>query len=336
MSFQVGLDLADSIISIFNQSFNIVNVNDAKILPISRKHFLSLIPKPNYVFRSHSSANSRCCLRNQNGEIISNIFDKKRLDYSIEFFDTCYELNADYAIPFASNMACLHKETFQYNSILNFSDYVVDDFEKYSNKYNGMNCKLLLPSEKLNLETAEFSENKMLRKKLKSKSRVKLLKDVQKSYSEILEKQYLLENKTKLSFKLFNKYFTKIINSTPLPLRYYLSNNIIFNISSNGKVENYCIDFLRKSIYKITPKTNNLDNVIIFVNSYVINDICKQSHYTSLGVSKRLEVWIRPGNNRYKFFNLLCNSIENDAFFPLKKLYFPRYFLIWLKDTEKY
>ena len=38
-SFQVGLDLADSIISIFNQSFNIVNVNDAKILPISRKHF---------------------------------------------------------------------------------------------------------------------------------------------------------------------------------------------------------------------------------------------------------------------------------------------------------
>ena len=58
-----------------------------------------------------------------------NKFDKNRIDYSKEFFDTCQRLNADYAIPFASNMACLHKETFKYNKILNFSDYVFNDFK---------------------------------------------------------------------------------------------------------------------------------------------------------------------------------------------------------------
>ena len=52
--------------------------------------------------------------------------NKKRIDYSREFFDICNSTKTDYAIPFASNMACLHKETFQYNEILYNSKYTPD------------------------------------------------------------------------------------------------------------------------------------------------------------------------------------------------------------------
>ena len=109
-----------------------MNINDAKILKLSMDHLLSIIPKPNYVLRSHSSANDRSCFRKQDGKHSTNSFDKPRMDYSKEFFDICHSTKAQYAIPFASNMACLHKETFQYNSILNFSDYVIEDFKKVS------------------------------------------------------------------------------------------------------------------------------------------------------------------------------------------------------------
>ncbi len=330
LSFQVGIELADSIISIFTSSFNVVNLNDSKILPVSRRHFLSLVPQPTYVFRSHSSANSRCCFRDLNGKINNSIYDKKRIDYSLEFFETCYKLKAKYAIPFASNMACLHKDTFKYNSILNFSDYVLEDFKNYSKRYRGMKCNLLLPSEKIQLESELFFKNDTLRNKLKKDTRINLLKDMQNKHSNTLRKQYLLEKNTKLSFKAFNKYFSKIFNATPLLLRLYLSDKIKFYISSNNKVEKFSLDFIQKSIYSFESiKVKSNDEVNIFVNAYVINDVCRKAHYTSLGVSKRLEIWTDPNNKRYMIFNIICNSIENDAFLPLNKIFSLRYILVW-------
>ncbi len=55
------------------------------------------------------------------------------------------------AIPFASNVACLHRDTFQYNKILNFSDYVERDFSDCSDCFGGMRVQLLLPGESLDI-----------------------------------------------------------------------------------------------------------------------------------------------------------------------------------------
>ena len=60
-------------------------------------------------------------------------------------------------------MACLHHETFEYNSILNFSDYVYKDFKKFSQEYPGIDCKLILPSEKIFLENNTQMKNNALR-----------------------------------------------------------------------------------------------------------------------------------------------------------------------------
>ena len=57
----------------------------AKIFKLSLRHLLSLIPKPDYVLRSHASANDRCCFRERDGKIKYHSFDKSRIDYSKEF-----------------------------------------------------------------------------------------------------------------------------------------------------------------------------------------------------------------------------------------------------------
>ena len=64
LSFQTGPFISDSILSISSSEFSLLNMNDAKVLKLSMSHLLSLIPKPNYVLRSHSSANDRSCFRN--------------------------------------------------------------------------------------------------------------------------------------------------------------------------------------------------------------------------------------------------------------------------------
>ena len=80
------------------------------------------------MLKNHSSANDRCCLKRRDGKIKNYTFDKSRIDYS-KNSSCCKSTNAKYTIPFASNMACLHK-AFKYNSILNFSDYVAEDFSR--------------------------------------------------------------------------------------------------------------------------------------------------------------------------------------------------------------
>ena len=125
--YQSGPIITDSALSIFNDEFCILNMNDSKILPLSMKHLRHIIPSPDITLRSHSSANSRCCNRQLNGDEISSI--DKRFEYSKEFFEDCYNTGAKLAIPFASNMIHLHRETEKYNLKSNFSDYVVNDFE---------------------------------------------------------------------------------------------------------------------------------------------------------------------------------------------------------------
>jgi len=331
LSFQAGPFFADSAISISSRNFSLLNINDAKIFKLSLRHLLSLIPKPDYVLRSHASANDRCCFRERDGKIKYHSFDKSRIDYSKEFFDLCKSTNAEYAIPFASNMAHLHKETFKYNSILNFSDYVAEDFKKLSAKYKNMKCKLLLPTETLFLESKEQIINKELRENLLNKDRDVYLKNYQKSMKEMLNKQYNIEDKTKVNFKLLVKYFSSIINSTPIFIKKYLSNNIYLRVFSKKEINIFNIDFERNKI----KETNNIpfkkNDVIINIHAFVINDVCRNSHWNSLGVSKRLEVWMDPNNNRYIFFNFLCNTIETGGFIPIKNIFSFRFISAWLK-----
>ena len=331
LSFQFGPFLTDSTLSISTSDFNILNLNDSKIFELSLSHLLSIIPKPNIVLRSHSSANDRCCYRNTK-DIYSKIkFDKERIDYSKEFFDSCYKTGAEIAIPFASNMACLHKETFQYNSILNFSDYVLEDFKSVSSQYKGMDCKLLLPSETLILETSKHIKNYSLRDKLKKESREIYLKKYQEKVSTTLSKQYKLEDSTKISYSSISKYFKKIINSTPYFLKRYLNNKIVIEIYSRDENKLFNIDFCRGILKEIHsfPKGNNYSK--IRVSAFVINDVCKKSHWNSIGVSKRLEIFENPKNRRYVVFNYLCNTIENGGFLPLKNIFKYRFLSIWLK-----
>ena len=278
-------------------------------------HLLSIIPKPNYVLRSHSSANSRCCYRGLDGSNPKIKIDKTRFEYSTEFFDACFATKAETAIPFASNMACLHKETYKYNSILNFSDFVIKDFKEVKNKYKEMDCKLILPSEKLILKSKSIVKNTQLRRKLKNEPRDSYLKHYQNKFNNILNKQYELEESENVSHKLISKYFKKIITSTPFIIKRYLGNKIYLEIYSKFNSKIFNLNFIKGTIKEINNLPNEKNSVKIKVNAFVINDVCKKSHWNSLGVSKRLEVFMSPNNKRYIVFNFLCNMVETVALF---------------------
>ena len=141
------------------------NLNDCKLTSHSLKHLSSIAGKPTYALRSHSSANWRSCIRGKSLEGLEAGHDKSLQSYSDEFFQSCYLTGASTAIPFASNVACLHRDTFQYNKILNFSDYVDRDFSDCSEDFvEYVRCSWFCQVKSLDVESGcLLSENDSFR-----------------------------------------------------------------------------------------------------------------------------------------------------------------------------
>lgn len=334
LSYQSGPIITDSALSIFNDEFCILNMNDSKILPLSMKHLRHIIPSPDITLRSHSSANSRCCNRQLNGDEISSI-DKKRFEYSKEFFEDCYNTGAKLAIPFASNMIHLHRETEKYNLKSNFSDYVVNDFESLKNNFKGMNCKLILPGEQINLENFKIKKDIILRKKIKNLNRKDLINQIKEEHITKLKLQEELEIKTAPSNIIIQKFFLEIINKTPIFLRIYFYKHIYIEAYSKIKTQRYRLDFISKKVELVDKIDLKQKTVLIKVSAYVLNNICRTKNYTSLGISKRLEIRKNPNNNLHDLFAMVCAAIEIDGTLPLLNLFDLRNIVIIIRRIRE-
>ena len=331
-SFQSGPIAADSAIAIKCKTL-ILNLNDSKIFKRSMKHLLSLIGQPSIVMRSHASANSRCCMKVTNGTISA---DKSKDDYSSEFTDSCYGTGAALAIPFASNMAHLHKETFRYNSILNFSDNVVDYYQENKSRYPGMTCLQILPGEEFDLETQKLVKyNNNQRELLASTSKTKILSSYQDQKSKTLAKQYKLEDSARINEKAINKYFLSIMNQTPWIIRNLLKDHVCIEAISTKGNQFFKLNFSKKEIFNEKNPTPGDKDIHIKVNAYVLNDVCIQRHWNSLGVSKRLEIIQSKQNKTYMLLGIVCNSIESGGFISLRNAIKPRTLRVWISRRRE-
>ena len=77
-----------------------------------------------------------------------------------------------------------------------------------------MDCKLILPSEKLILESKTIVENKILRKQLINESRDSFLRNYQKKFNNTLNKQYKLEESEKISSKIIGLVSSNVWSMT--------------------------------------------------------------------------------------------------------------------------
>ena len=318
LSFQSGPITSDSALAIFNKNFCVLNLNDSKILPLSMQHLTSLIPKPNITLRSHSSANSRCCKRDLAGKELK-FADKTKFEYSKEFFNDCFNSGAKIAVPFASNMVHLHKETEKYNKKSNFSDYVERDFKKIKNLYPGMECKIILPSEQIDLKDFKIKKDEILRKKLFSEDRFKLIYEIKNKNIKKINDQIRIENKTKPSNIIICKFFESIIRKTPFILKIYFKDYIHIEALSKIKKQVYRLNFNSGKVELINSIDFKKNTVHIKVLAYVLNDICRTKNFNSLGISKRLEIRSNSYNYRYDIFDLLCGAIEISDLYSLRK-----------------
>jgi hypothetical protein len=201
LSFQSGPFFADSALYINASGTGILNANDSKLGRFALSDLLGHIDPPKFALRSHSSANYRACKKNLDGSRYDALPDKPKEAYSSEFFDFCSAVSATYAIPFASNMAYLHKDTFAYNDGINSSDLVISYCDEKRLKSSPVPL-LVLPGESVNLNSAKVFQSEHSRL-LMLGSRSKTLQEYALSKSICLDYQYLKEARASLNFRIF-------------------------------------------------------------------------------------------------------------------------------------
>jgi len=330
LSYQSGPFFADSALYIEAGGYTILNANDSKLGYLASTDLMSRGGRPQFILRSHSSANWRACKRNIDGSRYDIPPDKTLDAYSDEFFDFARRFRAQYAIPFASNMAYLHKDTFHHNTVINRSDDVIKSWLRtHNNDYP--KPILLLPGESLDLASCDVTKSPLSRD-LISRDRNDVLVQYAQLKSTCLVKQYEKERSAVLRRRAVDAYFNYVVSCCPLFVRYVLRDNIYFHIKSEDVSEYLSICFIkRRVLFLQTPPSLSRNDVLFVVHPYVLNDVCTNKHFNSLGVSKRLLVLARPGNPRDAVFNYLCNSCEVDGALSSNLLYNHRFWSVWLR-----
>ena len=118
-------------------------------------------------------------------------------------------------------------------------------------------------------------------------------------------------------------------------MRIYFYKHIYIEAYSKIKTQRYRLDFISKKVELVDKIDLKQKTVLIKVSAYVLNNICRTKNYTSLGISKRLEIRKNPNNNLHDLFAMVCAAIEIDGTLPLLNLFDLRNIVIIIRRIRE-
>ena len=125
------------------------------------------------------------------------------------------------------------------------------------------------------------------------------------------------------------------MNQTPWIIRNLLKDHVCIEAISTKGNQFFKLNFSKKEIFNEKNPTLGDKDIHIRVNAYVLNDVCIQRHWNSLGVSKRLEIIQSKQNKTYMLLGIVCNSIESGGFISLKNAIKPRTLRVWISRRRE-
>lgn len=321
--YQFGLFLNDSALVVETPEFKILNANDCKIAGASLEQIKKIHGQFDFAFRSHSSANDRICYKIEG----SNYSNDDPAHYTRAFKLFMDNVKPKYAVPFASNHCHLHKDVFSFNDVINDPYKLKSEIENLGGLLESK-IQIMMTGDSWNvndgfaidLSSQDFFDDK------KNK-----LREYQNASSDILEKYYTLESRTRINKRTINLY-RKQLGYIPK----FLMRNLkgwSFGLHLFGGKEEYhlLINPYDRVVEEIDVlKFNNLSAKIL-MPSIVFNSAVNQNMFHHSGISKRNQYIFKDEDNLKKWakLNNLLEKVELEVF-PLSSAYFFRLFKNYL------
>jgi len=298
-SYQFGLN-TDSTLVIEDGRTTLINMNDCKLAGWPLKQLLKRHPHPDFLFRSHSSAQPYPhCI---DAEDENDLGFRKNEDYVADFVESARLVQPKFAVPFASNNCFLHRETIQFNREIVSPLDVKSFFDQH--KPGKSECVVMVAGDSWDdRDGFHINEQDFFT------AREQHLQDYAREVAPVLKDYYSREAKAKVSFQSFESYFKPYLKSLPWFVRLAFKPVIVFEVEGQPDVL-WGIDFDKKRVFEATAPFPNYA-LRFRVPSAVLRDCLQRKMFTLLFPSKRLRVEMKKGRVKdYFIFEQLFDLYE--------------------------
>jgi UDP-MurNAc hydroxylase len=300
----------------------LLNANDAKLIGGPLKQLLNEHPKIDFVFRSHSSANSRICY-----EIIDDpqmvVDDRER--YIENFAAFVQAIGAKHAIPFASNHCHLHKEVIDYNSYAVSQQEVADYFAEHN--ITEPEVDVMVSGDLWDSKTGfDIKENDWFTR------RDEHILEYKEQVSDRLEDTYAKEAKAKVSMKRVEKYYDRVFKAMPYFMRRAYKNcPALYVLTAGDNTTLIEVDFWGKKVREIDSYTDESHPFQTHTQTALFNHCIVSDLFSHLAISKRVRYRVtRENYKRARMLAYFYNFFEYDLL-PIKNIHPVRFIGGWLR-----
>ncbi len=325
-SYQFNLFM-DSALVVETEGVTLLNANDSKFMGEPLGQILRTHGGIDFVFRSHSSANSRLCY-----EIIDDptevVDDIER--YVTDFANFAVASGSRYAIPFASNHCHLHKDVFRFNDLVMTPQRVVEYFERKG--IRTPEVKIMVSGDSwssdggFDVPPNDFFEN-----------RDRHLAQYLEQKRDVLEKFYAQEASSTLTVKQVDNYFKKFTAAIPWVVRRrYKDRPICYVLSAGERKLLFEVDIYRRTVRELERFTDASHPMQIHTSVFILKQCMGLDLFSHLAISKRVRYRVTSARKKYiVLLNLLFNGYEYEML-PLQRMLSRRFVGVWLRRWREW
>ncbi len=312
----------DSTLVIEGDGYTLFNANDAKVMGLPLMQIVKRHPRIDFVFRSHSSANSRLCF-----EIIDrpSMPIDDAISYVRDFARFVHATGAKYAIPFASNHCFLHKDVFHLNQSVTTPKMVASYFE--ANKLRTPQLQIMVTGDYWSDADGFVTTNTDY-----FTNRQERLEQYRADNRAILDKYYAQEARATITLTHFNDYFTRVFQAMPgLVRRMYRDNPILYVLSAGDSRRLFEVDIGRRQVRNVTDYNDHTHPIQIHTSAAVMRQCMAMNLFSHLAISKRVRYRVTAKKKcLLTFLNLFFNFYEYE-FLPLGRIMNRRFLSCWIR-----
>jgi UDP-MurNAc hydroxylase len=318
-SYQFGLIPCDSAVVIEADGTTLFNANDAKFMGLPLRQILRRHPRIDFVFRSHSSANSRLCF-----EVVD------RPDAAVDDLETyiatfarfAQKTKATYAIPFASNHCYLHRDVVQFNETIQTPGMVEEYFRRHG---------IATPRVQVMVAGDAWSSDSgfHLGPTDYFSDRPRRLGEYLASRREVLERCYEAEAGAEIGLDDLERYFRRFFAAVPRPVRWLFRGRPILYVLRNGHGERcFWVDLHRQRVTPAGGDATRSHPIQIHTQALLMKQCVTMDMLSLLAISKRLRYRVTARHRKYvRLYDRLVNLFEYGSL-PLRRCVRRRYLLV--------
>ena len=299
------------------------NANDSKFMGMPLAQIVRRHSPIDFVFRSHSSANSRLCFEVTDSP--EQMVDDPN-SYIRSFAAFAQKTHARYAVPFASNHCYLHRETFHLNRTIQTPFAIKEHFEQQG--ITSPRIAVMLSGDSWSSKDGfhlDPNGNRFFQE------RDRCLAEYLDQQRASLDAYYEREARTNVTLKEMDRYFSGFFGSLPLMVRrLYRGHPVRYHLTAGERTFLYEVDIANRKVTAVEPGAELKPMAEIHTSALILKHAMAAKFCAQISIGKRVRFRVTTSDKRYvHLLEFLMNLYESELL-PVNRWVRYRFLETWV------